>query len=377
MRKDRLLSPGPTPVPPDVLLELAKPVFHHRTPQNRAMVRETTDALKRVFLTKNDPVILTSSGSGAMEAAVTNTLAQGGKAICIRGGKFGERWSDICRAYGIRTVDLDVTWGEPIDPAVVAKTLKSHPDAGAVCATHCETSTGTAYDVKALAEVTRGTEALLLVDAISALGAMELRMDEWGVDVVVTGSQKALMLPPGLGILALSDRAWKRVEQTKRTCFYFDLLAARKSLQKNDTPWTPAHTLILALRRALQVIDAAGGVEAMWAFDAALAGAARKATTAMGLTLFSKAPANAVTTILLPEGVDGEALVKRMRDHYGVTVAGGQEQLKGRVCRIAHMGYIDAFDVINALTALAYALADAGHPVKTDAIIDAFAGLAG
>ena len=377
MRKERLLSPGPTPVPAEVLLELAKPVIHHRTAENRAIVREVTDALKDVFKTKNDPVILASSGTGAMEAAIVNTVAAGEKAICVRGGKFGERWAEICEAYGVTPVCLDVEWGSPVDVVAVGDALKANPDAAAVCTTLCETSTGTVNDIEALATLTCDAGALLVVDAISALGAMELRMDQWGVDIVVSGSQKALTLPPGLGVIALSDKAWARAEQAQRTCYYFDLLKARASLAKDDTPWTPAHTLIAALRRSLEVIQSAGGVEAMWAFDAALAKATRQAAESMGLALFSKAPANAVTAITLPDGVDGAAVVTAMADTYGVRVAGGQAQLKGRICRIAHMGYIDAFDVICALTALGYALADAGHPVDMSGIAAAFAGLSG
>jgi aspartate aminotransferase-like enzyme len=373
MKKDRLLSPGPTPVPSEVLLELARPVIHHRTPANAAILREATDALKALIQTRNDPIILTSSGTGAMEAALVNVAAAGEKVIVVRGGKFGERWTEIAQAYGVVAINLDVTWGHAVDPQVVAKALKDHPDAVAVCTTHCETSTAVAHDVKALAAVTRSTPALLLVDAISALGAMELRMDEWGVDAVVSGSQKALMLPPGLAIVALSDKAWAKVENTKRMTYYFDLLKAKKSVAKNDTPWTPAHTLILALRRSLQLIAEAGGVEAMWKRNADLAAATRKAVLSMGLALYSQAPADAVTAIVLPQGVKGEQVVDRMRDHYGVTVAGGQESLKGRICRIAHMGFIDRFDVIAGLIALANALRDAGKPVSTSGIADAFA----
>jgi len=377
MRKERLLSPGPTPVPPEVLLEMARPVIHHRTAQNRTVVREVTDALKGIVLTTNDPVLLTSSGSGGMEAAVTNTVAAGEEAVCIRGGKFGERWSEICSAFGRVPVNIDLTWGEAVEPAAVARALEEHPNAVAVCATLCETSTAVVHDIRALAEITRETPVLLIVDAISALGAMELRMDDWGVDIVVAGSQKALMLPPGLGVVALSDKAWAKAEQTERTCYYFDLLKARASLAKDDTPWTPAHTLILALRRALGMIESAGGVEAMWQTAAGLADATRTAVQSMGLTLFSTSPANAVTAIRMPEGVDGDAVRKRMWERDGITVAGGQAALKGTIIRVAHMGFIDRFDVIAALVSLANALAHEGHPVETGGIAGAFADVTG
>jgi len=373
MRKERLLSPGPTPVPPEVLLELARPVIHHRTARNRAIVREATDGLKRVFLAKNDPLILASSGTGAMEAAVTNTVAAGEKAICIMGGKFGQRWSEICSAFGVEPVTIDVVWGEAVDPGAVAAALERHPDAAAVCATLCETSTAVVHDIRALGEITRPTPALLIVDAISGLGAVELRMDDWGADVVVGGSQKALMMPPGLGLVALSDKAWARVETIRRTCYYFDLLKARTSLEKDDTPWTPAHGLILGLRRALALIDAAGGVEAMWKAAADLAAATRKAVESMGLSLLSEAPANAVTAAVMPDGVDGDQIRKRMSERDGITVAGGQEALKGKIVRIAHLGFIDRFDVIAALLALADALREEGYPVETGGIALAFA----
>ena len=373
MKKERLLSPGPTPVPPEVLLELAQPVIHHRTARNRAVLRETTEGLKRVFMTGNDPLILACSGTGAMEAAITNTVSAGEKAICIVGGKFGQRWREICSAFGVEVVDVEVKWGEAVDPAAVAAALNQHPDAVAVCATLCETSTAVVHDIRALGEITRRTPALLIVDGVSGLGAVELWMDDWGVDVVVAGSQKALMLPPGLGLAALSDKAWAKVEKTRRTCYYFDLLKARQSLASDDTPWTPAHTLILGLRRALGMIEAAGGVEAMWQGASLLAGATRKAVQSMGLALLSKAPANALTAVVMPQGVDAEQVRKRMSQRDGITVAAGQEALKGKIVRIAHMGFIDRFDVIAALLALAKALSDLGHPVQTAGIAQAFA----
>ena len=248
--KQRLLTPGPTPVPEDTLLELARPVVYHRTPQFRQLLRQVLEDLQYVFRTSNQVLPLTSSGTGGLEAAVANCLPAGSKAICLMAGRFGERWRNICKAFGIEVVGVSVPYGQAVQPEQLARALADHPEARAVCSTLCETATGVGHDIAAFGRLVAGTPALLLVDAISGLGAMECRTDDWRIDVCVTGSQKALMLPPGLAFLSVSDKAWKQIEGNPdpRT-FYFDLKKARAALGTMDTPYTPAHTLVAALSR--------------------------------------------------------------------------------------------------------------------------------
>lgn len=363
MRKHRLFTPGPTPVPPESLLAMARPVDHHRLEEASEAIREVSENLKHVFKTSNDVLILTSSGTGAMEAAVVNLLSPGDKAVTIRGGKFGERWWEICEAYGVEAIPIDVEWGRAVDPEAVERVLKGESGVKAVFATLCETSTGVLHDIRALAEIVRGTEAVLVVDAISGLGADELPMDEWGVDVVVAGSQKGLMTPPGLAFIALSEKAWRMVESSKLPKYYFDLKKAREAKGKGTTPFTPAITLIIGLRESLRLI-VEEGIDNVVARHARLARAMREAVEAMGLELFAERPANAVTAIKVPEGIDGVELVKRLRSAHGVTFAGGQERLKGKIVRVAHLGWMDELDVVTAAAALEMGLKEMGHPIE-------------
>lgn len=363
MRKHRLFTPGPTPVPPESLLAMARPVDHHRLEEVSEAIREVSEDLKHVFKTSNDVLILTSSGTGAMEAAVVNLLSPGDKAIAIRGGKFGERWWEICAAYGVEAIPIDVEWGRAVDPEAVERALKEEGGVKAVFATLCETSTGVLHDIRALAEIVRGTEAVLVVDAISGLGADELPMDEWGVDVVVAGSQKGLMAPPGLAFIALSEKAWKMAESSKLPKYYFDLRRARESKEKGTTPFTPAIALIICLRESLRLI-VEEGIDNVIARHARLARAMREAVEAIGLKLFAERPANAVTAVKVPEGIDGVKLVKHLRSAYGVTFAGGQEKLKGKIVRVAHLGWMDGLDVVTAAAALEMGLRDMGYPVE-------------
>ena len=363
MLKRYLLSPGPFEVPPEVLLEMARPVFHHRTPQFKEALGRAIEGLRYVFRTKGDVFIFASSGTGAMEACVANVLEAGGKAIVVRGGKFGERWGELCEAFGAEVVPLDVEWGDVVSREQVAGALKQHPDARAVYTTLSETSTGVLTDIKTIGEVVAQSNALLVVDGISSIGGVEFEMDAYKVDLLAVGSQKALMMPPGLAFLGVSEKAWKKIESTKgRRAYYFDLKAARKSGAKTDTPYTPAITAVMGLLKALELIREEG-LENVWGRHDALAEATRAGAGAMGLELFSKVPANTVTAIRLPESVDGDALVKLLRDNYGVTIAGGQSQLKGKICRIAHMGYAGPFDVVTALAALEIGLKELGHDV--------------
>ncbi len=361
MRKNYLLTPGPTPLPPEVRAAMARPIIHHRTPQFQAMLKEAGEGLKYVFQTKNDVFILTSSGTGAMEAAVINILSPHDTALVIQGGKFGERWTEICKAYGITPEILDVEWGKAVDPAELEKRLKANPKIKAVFTTLCETSTGVVNDIASCGRIIKNTDAVLVVDAISGLGAIDLKTDEWFCDIVVSGSQKGLMLPPGLGFLALSPKAAKLIESSKSPRYYFDLRKAKKALDKTDTPFTPAITLVVALNETLKMIKQ-DGLDTVFARHKKLAEATKAAVKALGLELFAPvAGSDVVTAVKCPTGIDGEKLVKTMRDIYGVTIAGGQDELKGKVFRFAHMGFIEEFDIITGISCLEKVLAQMGY----------------
>ncbi len=362
--KFRLLTPGPTPVPEETLLELAKPVFYHRTPEFRQLLADVLADLQYVFYTKNPVIPLTSSGTGALEAAVANCLPPGSKAICLVAGKFGERWKNLCQAFGIESVNVTVPYGQAVQPEQLAKALAAHPDALAVCSTLSETSTGVGHDVAAFGKLLAPTPALHLVDAVSGLGAMECRTDEWHIDVCCAGSQKALMMPPGLAFLAVSDKAWKAIDQNPNPrTFYFDLKKARAKLDLPDTPFTSANTLIRALRVSLKKIRAEG-IENIWARQAQTAAAARAGFLALGLELFANPPNNALTAVKVPPGIDGTLLLGQLEKQYGLKLAGGQDTLKGKIFRLAHMGHIDQFDVLAAISGVELVLAEMGYPVE-------------
>jgi aspartate aminotransferase-like enzyme len=362
--KQRLLTPGPTPVPEETLLELAKPMIYHRTAEFRAMLKEILEDLQYVYRTKNTVIPLTASGTGALEAALVNAVAPGAKIICLIAGRFGERWKNLAKAFGIEAVTVSVPYGQVVTPDMLAKALADHPDAVAVSSTLSETSTGAGHDIEAFGKLVAKTPALLFVDAVSGLGAMECRTDEWSIDICCTGSQKALMLPPGLAFVSVSEKAWKAIDKnaSPRT-FYFDLKKARKSLETNDTAFTPAHTLLRAMRVSLKMIKAEG-IENIWATQAKNAAAARAGLEALGMKIYPVRPNNALTVGEMPAGVDSTALLTRMEKQYGFKLANGQDNLKGKIIRLAHMGYIDQFDIIAALSGLELALADIGYPVE-------------
>lgn len=362
--KRRLLTPGPTPVPEETLLELAKPVGYHRTPEFRQLLGEVIKDLQYVFQTRHSVLVLTSSGTGGLEAAVANCLPQGSKAICLIAGRFGERWRNLCKAFGVESINVTVPPGQAVQPEQLAQALAQHPDATAVCATLSETSTGVGHDVAAFGRITAATPALLLIDAISGLGVMECRTDDWNIDVCVTGSQKALMLPPGLAFLSVSDKAWQRIDaNTAPRAFYFDLKKARAAMKTSDTSFTPAHTLVQALRVSLKRIRAEG-LENIWATQARNGAAARAGFEAMGLRPFAAQPAAGLTVVKVPEGIDGIALLGNLEKRYGLKLAGGQDDLKGKIVRVAHMGYIDQFDVLSALAGVELVLLEMGYPVE-------------
>jgi aspartate aminotransferase-like enzyme len=364
MMKQRLLTPGPTPVPEETLLDLARPVPYHRTAEMRKLLGDVEEDLQYVFQTRHPVLVLTSSGTGGLEAAVTNCLVPGSKAICLIAGRFGERWRSICKAFGIEVVAVTGPYGQAVQPEQLARALQEHPDAQAVCTTLSETSTGVAHDIAAFGRLVAATPALLLVDAISGLLAMECRTDNWHIDVCVTGSQKALMLPPGLAFVSVSDKAWKQIDKNvSPRAFYFDLKKARASLETGDTPFTSAHTLVRALKVSLKKIRAEG-IETVWARQALTAAAARCGFSALGLDVFPSQPADGLTVVRVPDGVDGNLLLSKLEKQYGFKLAGGQDQLKGKIIRLGHMGYIDPFDVLGALAATELVLLEMGYPVN-------------
>ncbi len=363
MRKPRLMTPGPAPVPEEVLLELARPVIHHRSAEAKVVMTEVTAGLKDVFRTKNDVMILTASGTGAMEAAVVNTVPPGGKAIVLNAGYFSNRWVSVCKAYGINAVSLDTEWGHPVDPEQVANALKLHPDAACVMGTLSETSTGTGHPVEAIGKIVAGTDAVFAVDGISGIGAMECQTDAWGVDILCVGSQKALMLPPGLAFISVSEKAWAKIDAFESRSFYFNLKMARKKAKEFDTPFTPAHTLILALRASLRMI-LAEGIENVWERHRRMSEGCQEGIKALGLELFSARPAEGLTAFRVPAGLKDSDIRNGLVKKFGITTVGGQDKLKGHIIRIGHMGYTDELDVISGLAALEMVLSDLGFEVE-------------
>ncbi len=365
MQKRYLLAPGPTPIPPEVLGAMALPILHHRAPEFAKLFGSVREELKWLFQTKNDVLVLVSTGTGAMEASVTNILSPGDKALVVNGGKFGERWMKICQAYGVKVEELKVEWGYAVDPARVEAALKNDPSIKAVYIQASETSTGVAHNTRAIAEmVRRYDDTILVVDAITGLGVFDLRTDEWGLDIVIAGSQKALMLPPGLAFMSLSEKAWRLADKAKNQRFYFNLKKEKENQQKNQTAFTAAVSLIVGLKEVLRILKEEG-LEKVFSRHRLLADATRKSMLGMGLSLFPKeSPSDALTAVNAPEGFDGQAIYKTLREKYGITAAGGQDHLKGKIFRIAHLGYADTFDVIIAASAVEMVLKGMGYPVK-------------
>jgi len=370
MPKSRLLSPGPTELPEPALLAMARQVKHHRTAEFRGMLAEVIDALKYVFATENDVLVLTSSGTGAMEAAVSNVVPRGGKAIVLESGKFAERWGKIAERFGIEVIRHQVPWGEPFEADDVARLLEAHPDTVAVYATLSETSTGVGHDIEAIGSVVGPSPALFVVDGISGVGVMECRTDAWGIDLLAVGSQKALMGPPGLAFLAVSEAAWRRIESIQRQAYYFDLLAYREALTVPDTPYTPARPLLAALTESLRLFLSEGR-EAAWARGERLARATRAGMEALGLRLVASRPAAGLTAVYFPEGINGRAMLARLESRFGIKLAGGQGPLAGKIFRVAHMGVLDEFDILGALAALELVLVEMGQSVKLGASVAA------
>jgi len=357
----RLLTPGPTAVPDVVLREMAQPIIHHRTKQFQAIFAEVSQRLQRVFRTTHPVLSIAGSGTTAFEASQISLARPGSKVITIAGGKFGERWQDIYDVYAPtlnlkENIRINVPWGQAPSAEALAEVLKANPDVSAVAVVHSETSTATACDIAALAAVTQKCDALLIVDGITSVGAMPVEMDAWGIDALVTGSQKAMMLPPGLGYVALGERAQKRLEEVKPRGYYnLDLRRWLKSWQKNDVPFTPPVSLIRGQRVALEMIENEG-LENVWKRTRQLADATRAAFKAMNLKLISQSPSDSVTGAFYPQGVDDSKFRAALRDKHGIHIAGGQNgrgaSWEGKIFRISHMGYVSAEDTLAGLRAI-------------------------
>jgi len=370
IRKEYLMTPGPTLLPPDVLLVQAEPMIHHRTPAYTELFVRLVEGLKKVLLTANDPLIFAASGTGAMEGAVANCFSPGDRVLVAVGGKFGQRFAQIADAYRLELEAYDYPWDEAADPEVIRRALEEKPDIKGIFVTHSETSTGVVNDIKAIGDIVRETSAILVVDSISGAGALELRTDEWGIDVLVLGSQKALMTPPGLAAAVVSAKAWELVGKAGCPRYYFDFTKAReKYMGKNpQTPYTPAIGLVRAMSRAVDLI-LEEGLEAVWERHRILAMCTRAAVKAMGLELFPRKleGAYAVTAVKAPQGIEAGEIVGRLNHEHGVIVAGGQEHLKGKIFRIGHVGYYNFFDLVVALSALEMTLKELGWKVDLGA----------
>ncbi|MBI5639772.1 MAG: alanine--glyoxylate aminotransferase family protein [Nitrospirae bacterium] len=365
MIKRYLLAPGPTPVPPEALLAMAMPIIHHRSPDFLPVLDSAKKGLQWLCQTKNDVLIICSTGTGGMVGAVNNFFSAGDKALVINAGNFGERWTKICKAYNLSVEEMKIEWGFTVKPEDVEKALRRDPSIKGVFVQASETSTGVYHDIKALASVVKKFDnTVFVVDAISALVAHDLRMDEWGIDILIGGSQKGLMLPPGLAFVGISEKAWAFAEKSTLPKFYFNFRKERESLAKNQTNFTSPVTLIIGLNESLKILQKEG-LENAFRRHERLAHATREAVKALGLEMFTReSPSNAVTAITAPAGVDGQEIYKNLRVKYGITAAGGQGQAKGKIFRIAHLGYAGTFDVITAIAGVEMVLKGMGHPVK-------------
>ncbi len=365
MLKRYLLAPGPTPVPSHVLLSMATPIIHHRSEDFLPVIDSAKKGLQWLYQTKNDVLILCSTGTGGMVGSVNNFFNKGDRVLVINGGMFGERWTKICQAYGLKVKEIIVEWGYTIAPEVVAKVLKKTQGIKGVFVQASETSTGVYHDIKALATLVKEyDDTLFVVDAISALVAHDLRTDEWGIDIMVGGSQKGVMIPPGLAFVSVSEKAWARSKSSTLPKFYFDFMKERENLSKNQTNFTSPVTLIIGLNESLRMLKAEGLKNVFKRHDR-LANATRKAVQSLGLDLYAKeSPSNAVTAILSPPRIDGQVIYKNLRERYGITAAGGQGKARGKIFRIAHLGYSDRFDVITAIAGVEMVLKEMGYPIK-------------
>lgn len=362
MLKRYLLAPGPTPVPPEALLAMAQPILHHRSPDFLPVLDAAKKGLQWLYQTKNDVLIICSTGTGGMVGTVNNFFSPGDKALVVNAGNFGERWTKICKAYNLDVQEIKLEWGFALKSDDIEKALKTDPSIKGVFVQASETSTGVYHDIRALASIIKKYEnTILVVDAISALAAHDLKMDEWGIDVMIGGSQKGLMLPPGLAFVGISEKAWAFADKATSPKFYFNFRKERESLAKNQTNFTSPVTLIIGLNESLKLLQAEG-LENVFSRHAKLAHATREAMNALGLEMFTReSPSNSVTAVKAPDGFDGQEIYKNLRVNYGITAAGGQGQAKGKIFRIAHLGYAGTFDVITAIAGVEMVLKGMGY----------------
>jgi len=368
MKRRFLMTPGPSPVPLFVRESLAQEIMHHRTSEFKEILKEAHGGLKSVFCTENPVLILSSSGTGAMEAAVSNLFSKGDKVLAIGGGKFGERWAEIAKAFALDVVELNIEWGSAPSADELIKILDENENIKGVLTTLCETSTATVFDIEKIAKITSEKNMLLVVDAISGLGQDILLTDQWGVDVVVSGSQKGFMLPPGLSFISLSKRAQSAMANSDLPKYYFDLKKALKSHAKDDTPYTSAVSLVVGLATALNAINKEG-LEARWKKFSKMAEATREAAKALGLKVFSQQPSDSVTAIISPENIKSSDIIKALRSEYGLSIAGGQAEFKDKIFRIAHMGWISEKDLIECFSLLEKVLVNLGYEFKQGASV--------
>jgi aspartate aminotransferase-like enzyme len=367
IQKQRLLTPGPTPLYPKALQAMMGAEIHHRTQDFRNLYLSVLADLKTVLGTTNDVLVLASSGTGAMEASITNCFSPGDRVIVCSAGKFGERWVELTQAFNLNPLVLSAPYGSVVDPATLQKALAANPDAKAVFVQASESSTGAAHDVHTMGEIVKTTPALFIVDAITGIGTMPLGIDAWGLDFVIGGSQKAFMLPPGLAFISVSPKAWAAMESAKLPRYYFDLRREKKNAAKGESSWTPATSLILGLAEVLKYIQTLGMNELINNAQQ-LAAATRAACGALGLELFAPAsPSGAVTAIKAPPGLSSSVIVKEFRQKFGSIIADGQSEMQGRLFRIAHLGYFDVADLFALIAELELILDANGVPVKLGA----------
>lgn len=361
MKKNHMFTPGPTMVPFEVLLAEAQPLIHHRTPEFSEILCEVMEGMQKLYGTEQDVYSFPGSGTAAMEAAIANTCVPGEKAICVRGGKFGARWAEICEAYGCQVVPVDLDWGHSLSVEQARQVLRKHPDARVLCITHSETSTGALADVEAIGALSCEHKALLVVDAITSIGVHPVEMDRWGVDLMACGSQKGCMSPPGLAFIAASPAAWEVIGRCDSPRYYLDMVKMRDKWESGTTtPFTAAVSLTRALRKALEMM-LEEGLDELHARHARLAEATRTAMKALGLELVAENPANGLTAVHAPEGIDTGEMTRKMREDYGVSIAGGQAHLKGKIFRVGHMGYVSEEDLLVVISAIERALREMGH----------------
>ena len=362
--KTRMFMPGPTPYLPEAIAEPLVTPMHHRKDDFKKLFLEVQAGLQQIFKSSSEVLILACSGSGGMEAAMVNTMAPGEKALVAVAGKFGERWMELADTFGIERVTIQVPYGDSVEPAQIAAALDAHPDISAVFLQATETSTGAMMNLEGIAaQVRKRQDVILVVDAITGLGTTPLRMDEWGLDIVVGGSQKAFMVPPGLAILSINERAWRRIEKCKRPRYYLDLMRERKAQAQGQSAYTPAISLIQGLKSALDLILKMG-VDNLVANAALQAGASRAAVQRWGMQIFPRVSGNAVTAFVPPAGVDPSKVIKMMRDKFGVLISGGQGSMKGKILRIGHLGYFDFLETLGMIGCLEIALTEAGASLE-------------